>query len=35
MRNFLEKLMNMPEIERSNTQVVVKIIKESPNMVIW
>ncbi|WP_338598732.1 Lrp/AsnC family transcriptional regulator [Sulfolobus tengchongensis] len=35
MENFLEKLMSMPEIERSSTQVVVKIIKESPNLVIW
>ncbi|BFI74515.1 Lrp/AsnC family transcriptional regulator [Sulfurisphaera ohwakuensis] len=35
VENYLEKLMSMPEIERSSTQVVVKIIKESPNMIIW
>jgi hypothetical protein len=26
--------MDMPEIERTNTQVVAKIIKETPYMVI-
>lgn len=35
MKNYLEKLTSMPEVERSSTQVVVKIIKESPNTVIW
>ncbi|TRM73699.1 Lrp/AsnC family transcriptional regulator, partial [Sulfolobus sp. B5] len=35
MRNFLERLMNLPEIERSSTQVVVKVIKETPNTVLW
>ncbi|QIW23834.1 Lrp/AsnC family transcriptional regulator [Sulfolobus sp. S-194] len=35
MKNYLERLTSMPEVERSSTQVVVKIIKESPNMVIW
>ncbi|TRM96617.1 Lrp/AsnC family transcriptional regulator [Sulfolobus sp. B1] len=35
MRNLLERLMNLPEIERSSTQVVVKVIKETPNTVLW
>jgi Lrp/AsnC family leucine-responsive transcriptional regulator len=34
MKNYLERLMDMPEIERTNTQVVAKIIKETPYMVI-
>ncbi|AAY81429.1 ArsR family transcriptional regulator [Sulfolobus acidocaldarius] len=35
MKNFLEKLMSMPEIERTSTQIVVKTIKEAPNIVIY
>ncbi|BAB66148.1 Lrp/AsnC family transcriptional regulator [Sulfurisphaera tokodaii] len=35
MKNYLERITSMPEVERSSTHVVVKIIKESPNMVIW
>ena len=35
MKNFLERVMAMPEIERTSTQVVVKILKEAPNQVIW
>ncbi|BFH74001.1 Lrp/AsnC family transcriptional regulator [Sulfurisphaera javensis] len=35
MEKFLEKVMSIPEVERTSTQVVVKIIKESPNIVIF
>lgn len=34
MKNYLERLMDMPEIERTNTQVVAKTIKETPYVVI-
>nr|2EFO_A Chain A, 150aa long hypothetical transcriptional regulator [Sulfurisphaera tokodaii str. 7]2EFP_A Chain A, 150aa long hypothetical transcriptional regulator [Sulfurisphaera tokodaii] len=35
MEKFLERVMSIPEVERTSTQVVVKIIKESPNIVIF
>ncbi|AWR96827.1 winged helix-turn-helix transcriptional regulator [Acidianus sulfidivorans JP7] len=35
MEKYLEKVMNIPEIERTSTQVVVNIIKESPNVVLF
>nr|2PMH_A Chain A, 150aa long hypothetical transcriptional regulator [Sulfurisphaera tokodaii str. 7]2YX7_A Chain A, 150aa long hypothetical transcriptional regulator [Sulfurisphaera tokodaii] len=35
MEKFLERVMSIPEVERASTQVVVKIIKESPNIVIF
>ncbi|MCY0860725.1 MAG: Lrp/AsnC family transcriptional regulator [Sulfolobaceae archaeon] len=35
MENYLEKLMSMPEVERSSTQVIVKTIKETPNIVLY
>ncbi len=34
MKNYLERLMDIPEIERTNTQVVAKTIKETPYVVI-
>lgn len=34
MSKFLEKLMSMPEVERTNTQVIAKVIKEAPFQVI-
>jgi DNA-binding Lrp family transcriptional regulator len=30
LNNYLERLMSMPEVERTSTQVVVKVIKEAP-----
>ncbi|BBG27785.1 putative HTH-type transcriptional regulator [Sulfuracidifex tepidarius] len=30
MAEFLEKVMSIPEVERSNTQIVAKVIKEDP-----
>jgi len=30
MEDFLEKVMAIPEVERSNTQIVAKVIKENP-----
>ncbi len=30
MMDFLEKVMSIPEVERSNTQIVAKVIKEDP-----
>nr|2EFQ_A Chain A, 150aa long hypothetical transcriptional regulator [Sulfurisphaera tokodaii str. 7]2YX4_A Chain A, 150aa long hypothetical transcriptional regulator [Sulfurisphaera tokodaii] len=35
MEKFLERVMSIPEVERTSAQVVVKIIKESPNIVIF
>ncbi|NON62301.1 Lrp/AsnC family transcriptional regulator [Acidianus sp. RZ1] len=35
MHNFLEKIMEIPEIERTTTQVVVNVIKEEPNKVLF
>jgi len=32
--NYLEKLISMPEIERTSTQVVVKIIRETPYLIL-
>jgi len=34
MSKYLEKIMSMPEIERSSTQVVVNVVKESPYTVL-
>lgn len=34
MKGFLEKVMEMPEIERSSTQVVTRIFKERPYVII-
>ncbi|BBD72913.1 ArsR family transcriptional regulator [Sulfodiicoccus acidiphilus] len=34
MDKYLERIMSMPEIERSSTQVVVNVIKESPHLVL-
>lgn len=34
MSKYLEKLMSMPEIERTNTQIIAKIIRETPFYVL-
>ncbi len=34
-KHFLERIMDMPEVERSSTQVVVNVIKETPNVVFY
>ena len=34
LNNYLEKLMAMPEVERTSTQVVVKVIKEVPYVLL-
>lgn len=34
MNKYLEKLMSMPEIERTNTQIIAKIIRETPFYVL-
>lgn len=34
MKNFLEKLINMPEIERTSTHVVAKVYRETPYVTI-
>lgn len=35
MEKYLERVMSIPEVERTSTQVVVKIIKETPNVLIF
>ncbi|PVU70520.1 Lrp/AsnC family transcriptional regulator [Sulfolobus sp. SCGC AB-777_L09] len=34
MKNYLEKLINMPEIERTSTHVVAKVFKETPYILL-
>ena len=34
MNKYLEKLMSMPEIERTNTQIIAKIIRETPFYIL-
>ncbi|ARM75196.1 Lrp/AsnC family transcriptional regulator [Acidianus manzaensis] len=34
LNNFLEKLINMPEIERTSTSVIAKTIKETPFQIL-
>ena len=34
LSNYLENLMSIPEIERTSTQVVVKVVKETPHILL-